>query len=71
MSISKIEIWEHITRKDVRQNKDKIFLFGDNLIERGLGGQAKEILAAFRLRKHRIIIGRVFSPIRNLPPIVW
>ncbi|MGI8545111.1 MAG: DUF488 family protein, N3 subclade, partial [Aridibacter sp.] len=42
-SNQKIEIWEHITREDVRQNKDKIFLFGDNLAEKGYGGQAKEM----------------------------
>jgi hypothetical protein len=41
--LQNIEIREHITREDVRQNKDKIFLFGDNLIERGFGGQAKEM----------------------------
>jgi len=39
----KIEIREHITRDDVRAEKDKIFLFGDNLTGRGLGGQAKEM----------------------------
>lgn len=39
----KIEIREHITRDDVRAEKDKIFLFGDNLTERGFGGQAKEM----------------------------
>jgi len=39
----KIEIREHITRDDVRAEKDKIFLFGDNLTGRGYGGQAKEM----------------------------
>lgn len=39
----KLEIWEHITRADVRGNKDKIFLFGDNLTGRGYGGQAAEM----------------------------
>lgn len=29
-----------ITRKYVRANPDKIFLFGDNLLGRGYGGQA-------------------------------
>ena len=38
-----IEIWQHITREDLRQNQDKIFLFGDNLTGRGFGGQAKEM----------------------------
>ena len=40
---SKIEIRDHISRADLRDEKDKIFLFGDNLTERGLGGQAKEM----------------------------
>ena len=38
-----LEIWEHITRSDVRAEKDKIFLFGNNLIGWGYGGQAKEM----------------------------
>ncbi len=38
-----IEIWSRITREDVRINRDRIFLFGDNLTERGFGGQAKEM----------------------------
>lgn len=29
-----------ITREYVRANRDKLFLFGDNLEQRGLGGQA-------------------------------
>ena len=33
-----------ITRDDVRKNKDThIYLFGDNIVEIGLGGQAKEM----------------------------
>lgn len=32
---------EFITRKYVRANPDKIFLFGDNLLRTGYGGQAK------------------------------
>lgn len=39
----RIEIREHITRELVRAEKDKIFLFGDNLTGRGFGGQAKEM----------------------------
>jgi hypothetical protein len=31
----KIEIRDHITRADVRADKDKIFLFGDNLTGKG------------------------------------
>lgn len=40
---TKIEIRDHITRTDVRAEKDKIFLFGDNLAGKGYGGQAKEM----------------------------
>jgi hypothetical protein len=32
-----------ITRADVRENKDKLYVFGDNLERRGYGGQAKEM----------------------------
>lgn len=39
----KIEIWERINRDDVRLNRNKIFLFGDNLAEKGFGGQAREM----------------------------
>ena len=38
-----IEIRERITRADLRADKEKMFLFGDNLAERGLGGQAREM----------------------------
>ncbi|MEP6849677.1 MAG: hypothetical protein ABI999_12540 [Acidobacteriota bacterium] len=31
---------QFITRENVRANRDKLFLFGDNLEHRGLGGQA-------------------------------
>lgn len=36
----RIEKMEFITRDNVRANRDKLFLFGDNLEHRGLGGQA-------------------------------
>ena len=39
----KIEIRDHISREDIRAEKDKIFLFGDNLKGQGYGGQAKEM----------------------------
>lgn len=39
----KIEHMQHITRSIVRANPNKIFLFGDNLIGIGYGGQAKEM----------------------------
>ncbi len=37
----KIERMEFISREDVRANPDKIFLFGDNLLKTGYGGQAR------------------------------
>lgn len=38
-------IREHttITRSQVQANPDKLFLFGDNSLRKGLGGQAKEM----------------------------
>lgn len=36
----KIERMQFITREYVRENRDKLFLFGDNLERRGFGGQA-------------------------------
>lgn len=36
----KVERKKFITREYVRVNRDKLFLFGDNLERRGLGGQA-------------------------------
>lgn len=38
-----IEYIEHINRDYVRKNPHKVFLFGDNLIRTGWGGQAKEM----------------------------
>lgn len=40
---SKIEIRDRVTRETVRTERDKIFLFGDNLLEQGFGGQAAEM----------------------------
>lgn len=34
---------DFITREFVRQNPNAVFVFGDNLAERGYGGQAKEM----------------------------
>lgn len=34
---------KHICRADLRANPDVAYLFGDNLMETGLGGQAKEM----------------------------
>ena len=40
---AKVEFSDHITREEIRQNPDKIYLFGDNLQQSGYGGQAKEM----------------------------
>lgn len=40
---TKIEIRERINRADLLAEREKICLFGDNLAERGLGGQAREM----------------------------
>lgn len=37
----KIERMRLISREYVRANRDKLFLFGDNLVRRGFGGQAR------------------------------
>ena len=39
--INRVQYWKNISRDDLKNNPDKIFLFGDNLIHKGLGGQAK------------------------------
>ncbi len=39
----KIERMQFVTREYVRANRDKLFLFGDNLECRGFGGQAAEM----------------------------
>lgn len=33
----------NICRKQVQENRDTLFIFGDNALRRGLGGQAKEV----------------------------
>ena len=38
-----IEFKNNITRDEVRANRDKIFVFGDNLLGIGYGGQAREM----------------------------
>lgn len=38
-----VESSSYITREEVRRSPDKLFLFGDNLQQRGLGGQAREM----------------------------
>jgi hypothetical protein len=39
----KVEKMKFISREIVRQNPEKLFLFGDNLRRQGFGGQAKEM----------------------------
>lgn len=38
-----IEYRKYITRKQLQKEPEKLFVFGDNLIRRGFGGQAKEM----------------------------
>ena len=38
-----IEYKERITREDLKKNPKKVYLFGDNLLGQGFGGQAKEM----------------------------
>jgi hypothetical protein len=38
-----VEKQKWITRKDLRNNPHKAYLFGDNIKKRGYGGQAKEM----------------------------
>lgn len=54
----KVERIKFITREYVRANRDKLFLFGDNLERRGLGGQA----AAMRGEPNAIGIPTKKSP---------
>ncbi len=54
----KVERKKFITREYVRANRDKLFLFGDNLERRGLGGQA----AAMRGEPNAIGIPTKKSP---------
>ncbi|MBN1691864.1 MAG: hypothetical protein JW901_12685 [Dehalococcoidia bacterium] len=39
----KIEYQKFIRREDLRANRDKVYLFGDNTIHVGYGGQAGEM----------------------------
>jgi len=39
----KIEYQKFISREDLRNNPDKVYLFGDNTIHAGYGGQAGEM----------------------------
>lgn len=43
-------IQRFIRRQDLRNNPKKIYLFGDNLLEVGYGGQAKEMRGEFNAR---------------------
>lgn len=38
-----IEYWKFMSRSDLQENPHKLFVFGDNLLQVGLGGQAKEM----------------------------
>ncbi len=39
----KVEYQKFIRREDLRENRDKVYLFGDNTIHSGYGGQAGEM----------------------------
>ena len=39
----KVERQKYIVRSDLKSNRDKYYVFGDNLTRKGLGGQAKEM----------------------------
>lgn len=54
----RIEPVQFITREYVRANRDKLFLFGDNLERRGFGGQA----AAMRAEPNAVGIPTKKSP---------
>jgi hypothetical protein len=41
VTTSKIEVVERYTNADVRANPDKVYVFGDNVMRRGTGGQAQ------------------------------
>ena len=34
---------KYITRQDLQNNPDTLYVFGDNIVEKGFGGQAKEM----------------------------
>lgn len=38
-----IEYRDHITRAMLRAEPEKLFVFGDNFVRTGFGGQAKEM----------------------------
>lgn len=56
-----IEIRKWIMRKDVRVERDKLFVFGDNLMRFGLGGQAREM---------RGLPNSVGFPTKNSPAMI-
>lgn len=34
---------DQIMRRDLLDNQDKLYVFGDNMVRRGFGGQAREM----------------------------
>ena len=38
-----IEYRKFITRKMIKRERDKLFVFGDNTLKKGMGGQAREM----------------------------
>lgn len=57
----KVEFQKWITRQDLRDNPDKYYVFGDNCVREGFGGQAKEM----RGEPNAIGVRTKFSPDRK------
>jgi hypothetical protein len=43
MSRGKVERWSVIYRPHLREHREKLFVFGDNMVRKGLGNQAREM----------------------------
>jgi hypothetical protein len=55
-----------IERSDLKQNQDRVYLFGDNLLRIGMGGQAKSM----RGEPNALGVATKFSPGMN-PQDMW
>ena len=66
----RIERMRNISRAYVRANRDKLFLFGDNLERRGFGGQAAAMrgepnAVGIPTKKKPSYAGDAFFPMKN------
>jgi hypothetical protein len=43
LTMGKVYVQSWITRKDLQNNPNVMYLFGDNMVRKGFGGQAKEM----------------------------